>query len=466
MKVARTYAADEERTLITAMILHSPVLERIAGRLGKKEKCFRSRWANTVSQWCLEYFRRYGKAPRKSIHHLFEKYAATGADKESIELIANFLDGLSQDVISQAKDMNEQFIVDMASDYFGKVRLERLQQDLEAALERSDRAAAEEALKTYEPIAFGAGDWTDPTDTQSISEALSMEEHQSVIQFRGALGEFLSPYFERDAFISFVGPEKSGKSFWLMEVAWQAMLQHRRVLYYVIGDMSQHQVMRRLLCRALRRPLRPKTLEIPYQMIREGKNVRLRSKTKEFKNPITVKRAVEGMQEILQKTGAVESRLRLKCCGAGEISASQIEQDVRDEVRKGWVPDAVVLDYADLLAPELIAKGWDFRHQQNESWKVMRRISQNNHLLFVTGTQAAATSYGATLIRKSDFSEDKRKNAHVTGMLGINQMSEEKKQCIYRLNWVFLRDGGWTDSEVVHTAGNWLLACPCIVSTL
>lgn len=466
MKVTRTYAADQERTLLTAMILHSPVLERISGRLNGSDKHFRSRWANTVSHWCLEYFRRYGKAPRKSIYQLYAKHAASSGDKESNEVIESFLEGLSQDAARQTKSMNEQFLVDMASEYFCKVRLERLQQELEGSLERNDTAAAEEALKSYERIAFSSHDWTDPTDSRSIQEALTMEEHQSLIQFSGGLQEFLSPYFERDAFISFVGPEKSGKSFWLMEVAWRAMLQHRRVLYYVIGDMSQHQVMRRLLCRALRRPLRPKTVEIPYQIIREGKNVRLRSKTKEFKNPITVSRAVEGMQEILKKTGSLKSRLRLKCCGAGELAASQIEQDVRDEVRKEWIPDVVVVDYADLFAPEPIAKGWDFRHQQNESWKVMRRISQNNHLLFVTGTQAAATSYGATLIRKSDFSEDKRKNAHVTGMLGINQTSEEKKQCIYRLNWVFLRDGGWADNEVVHTAGNWLLASPCIVSTL
>ena len=172
------------------------------------------------------------------------------------------------------------------------------------------------------------------------------------------------------------------------------------------------------------------------------------------------------MGELLNKTGAAKSRLRLKCCGGSSLSATDIENDVRTFIQQGWIPDVVVADYADLLAPEPFTKNQEYRHQVNESWKIMRRVSQNHHLLFVTATQAAASSYASSVIRKTDFSEDKRKNAHVTGMLGINQTTEEKKLGIYRLNWVFLRDGAWTDTQVVTTAGNLGLCCPCLSSVL
>lgn len=256
-------------------------------------------------------------------------------------------------------------------------------------------------------------------------------------------------------------------SFWLMEMAWQGMIQRKRVLYYVVGDMSFPQVMRRLLSRALRRPLRSGEVDWPKSIEKKDKDrVRVTMETKDFTNSISTASAVRAMRQILKKTGSRSSRLKIRCCGGASLSASEIEQDVRNYIRQDWIPEMVVIDYADLLAPEGYTSRWEYRHQINETWKVMRRIAMDYRLLLITGTQAAATSYGSSIIRKSDFSEDKRKNAHVTGMLGINQTSEEKIQGIYRLNWVFLRDGGWADTQVVWTAGCLPIACPCVVSVL
>ena len=132
----------------------------------------------------------------------------------------------------------------------------------------------------------------------------------------------------------------------------------------------------------------------------------------------------------------------------------------------------VVIDYADLLGVEEHTKRQDVRHQMNASWMTMRRIALTYHCLVVTATQTAATAYNSWIIRKKDFSEDKRKNAHVTGMIGINQSEKsddgqpsEKELGVYRLNWVVLRGGGWPESKVVWTAGNLAVACPCIISS-
>jgi hypothetical protein len=38
------------------------------------------------------------------------------------------------------------------------------------------------------------------------------------------------------------------------------------------------------------------------------------------------------------------------------------------------------------------------------------------------------------------FSENKAKMAHVTGMIGLNQTPQEKRDGIMRLNWVVLRE--------------------------
>lgn len=463
MKVKK-YQASEERTILTAMIVSSEVLDRIGRNVKLDEKPFRDKWSNLVAKWCLEYWRTYGRSPRRAIETQFSRFAQATKDQDTVELLESFLASLSDDYKNQARETNVQYVVDLAAGLFKKVQLERMAESIEAALEQNDADAAELAVTGYQKIEFAATDWINPFDHDTIREALVTKEDSTLVQFKGALGEFLNAAFERDAFISFAGPEKRGKSYWLGEVTWQALRQRRRVLHYTVGDMSKNQLMRRLLVRAARRPLRSQTIEKPTRIRKKEGVASLVTESIELKR-LSTAAATEAMDAVMTKTAAKKPRLKIKCAESSTISASDIERDIADLAKEDWVPDVVVIDYADILEPEPHAKGWDYRHQINETWKVLRRISQRYHILVVTATQTAATSYDTNRIKKGDFSEDKRKAAHVTGMIGINQTSDEKKLGIYRLNWIFLRDGVWTDSQVVWTAGNLALACPCMISS-
>ena len=60
------------------------------------------------------------------------------------------------------------------------------------------------------------------------------------------------------------------------------------------------------------------------------------------------------------------------------------------EKQDGFVPDLIVVDYADLIVPE--SRG-EFRHQQNEIWKGLRRLSQEKgEPLVITASQSDAKS--------------------------------------------------------------------------
>lgn len=170
-------------------------------------------------------------------------------------------------------------------------------------------------------------------------------------------------------------------------------------------------------------------------------------------------------KHLLASTALSDVGIRIRCEGGSVVSASDIEQDVRQYTKEEFIPDVVVVDYADLLLAEASTKHMDYRHQNNATWMILRRIALENHCLVVVATQTAATAYKAWVIKKSDFSEDKRKNAHVTGMIGINQTDDEKEKGVYRLNWIVLRGGKWAESQVVWTAGELAIGCPCLVST-
>ena len=123
------------------------------------------------------------------------------------------------------------------------------------------------------------------------------------------------------------------------------------------------------------------------------------------------------------------------------------------EKQDGFVPDLIVIDYADLL----VGDSKDFRQLQNEIWKDLRRLSQEKgQPLVVTATQADAKSYDTNKLKLSNFSEDKRKYAHVTAFYGLNQDKEgrEKKLGILRLNELLLRDGDFSVNNEITLLQN------------
>jgi len=468
----KKFQSKEEHTLLAALITHDGVLGSVAQALGPEKDPFPNRWSNLIAQWCFTYFDKYQKAPGRSIQQLFLKWAAQAPDPAVAELVEKYLGTLS-DHYAKDPTLNEKYIVDVASHYFERVRLSRMSEAIDSALERDDLKEAREASLAI-PIDFSSGAWKDPFSKESIKQTFRRKaEDQTVIQFPGDLGLFLSPHLERTDFVSFCGPEKRGKSWWLQESVFLGLQQKRKVLYYVLGDMSEEQVNRRLYSRLLRRPWQTKLVRRPVSLDPQGResNCKFRSVEKEG---ISAREVWEGVERFKRLTGTTQMRLRLRCEGGLVVSASDIEKDIaRLAKQEGWVPDLVAVDYADLLAPEPHTKNQEVRHQMNASWLIMRRIGLTYSCLMLTATQAATSAYNAWLIRKKDFSEDKRKNAHVTGMIGINQTESgqddnpsEKELGVYRLNWIVLRGGSWSESQFVWTAGNLSIGCPCIISHL
>jgi len=470
----RKYQATEEKTILLALLTHDRVLSQVYDKVGKQPQLFPNKWSNQLAQWCFDYHVRYHKAPRASIQSLFGKYAQTQKDENSVSLMEAFLTGLNKDYEALAQEINEKYVMDLASHYFEKTGLERAIDQAQAALERGELKEAKEAYQSFQPIQFADDNWSYPFAPAEVQRTLTRyEQHRSLIDLPGDMGHFLSPYLEREGFIVLAGPEKVGKSFWLGELVWRALLQRCRVLYYVIGDMSRDEVNYRLYQRSAMRPAETITIDYPIKLKikREEKDEKgrpqaeLEVERREFAG-LSARAIRKAAQRLSVRTASKTPRLKIKCAGAHVISAGEIERDVRDFSEEGWVPDVVALDYADLLAPEPLTAKMDYRHQVNASWEILRRIGLDYHCLLLTATQIAARGYDAWVLRKKDFSEDKRKNAHVTGMCGINQTPDEKDRGIYRLNWPLLRGGRWTEQKVLWTAGCLELACPCIKNTL
>lgn len=146
---------------------------------------------------------------------------------------------------------------------------------------------------------------------------------------------------------------------------------------------------------------------------------------------------------------AIGNRLRLFWGATRTVTARDVDAELdRLKDSMGWMPGIIVIDYADILAPES-GSGRDFRHQENARWEALRRLSQDWECCVVTATQSTRETYRKRLISEGDASEDKRKAAHVTAMFGLNKDAHDRRRGWMRINPVFVRDDDYDPFDQV-----------------
>jgi len=454
---------NQERRILIGMIVDPIILGRINSRW--QNNLFKTKFANIIANWCLEYYRKYNKAPLKHIESLYENWSLKTKDKSSVDLIGSFLESLSEEYSELEKDSNSDYIIDIAAKYFNQVKIERLIEDVESDISSGQTDSAHDRLVSYSKLEMGVGAGIDVMqDDDAIREAFESKTKEILINFDDDLGEFFQGALEREGFIAFLGKKGVGKSFWLMTMAFEAMLQRRRVAYFEIGDMGKNQTMRRLMVRAARHPRKACTIDIPSKIYRDKlKRIRVSEIEKVFDTGLNWRKAKKACNKIMQKkVKSKESYLKLSCHFNSTLSVDGIEGLLQDWERTDWIPDVIVIDYADIL--DMTYKQFEGRDSINETWKRLRALSQRRHCLLATATQSNAPSYEKSTIGMSNFSDDRRKIDSVTGMIGINQTADEKEKGIMRLNWISLRDDDFRSSKCVSVAGCLAIANPAIKS--
>lgn len=465
MRTERRDGSDERRILI-GMIVEKSVLARVT-TLWTKEGLFKSKWANMVGKWCVDFFNKFEDAPKKSIEGIFDTWSKN-KDKETVSLIDKFLSSLSDQYEELAKDQNADYLIDLAGKYFNKVALWKLSDEIQSHLDSGEPAKAQKAAEKYGRVEMGVGAGIDVLRDKAAIRKAFENNREPLITYQGALGEFFGDSLSRDSLISFMAPEKRGKTFWLLDLSWRGMQQRRKIAFFAIGDLSQDQMMRRFQIRAARRPEKAKTIKYPTSITknREDPFALVDHEERTFEGELSWKDGFKACEAVLKKTRSTDTLLQLSCHPSSTLSVNGLEGILKswERGKTPWTPDVIIIDYADLLAPPAgIAQ--ETREAVNATWKALRALSQRRHCLVVTATQADAASYNATTIGASNFSEDKRKLAHVNGLIGINQTMDEKENGIQRLNWVVLRESEFNTNRCVHVAGCLAIANPAIRST-
>jgi hypothetical protein len=422
---------------------------------------FSSNIANLIAMWCVDSFRKHSRAPKSGIQVYFEKWSAREKNEDGIALVSRALSNLSEE--HGESDFTLSVLLDMAGAHFDHVALQRMTDKIQGSLDSGDVEEARKAYREHSSINLGARCPRDLLQDKELSRAAFAEIEKPLFSLRGELGKLIDDVFVRDAFVAIVAPEKRGKTYFLMEIAWRAMLKRNKTIFFQLGDLSESQMVRRFHVRAMKRPYGVKQYRYPIEIVQGENSIECEFEERCTTDVATSQMVEKAHNQIMEKDiKAKEPYLKLLTSPSNTTGVADIRSHAINLTSQGWCPDVIVIDYADIMHMPDSKK--DERHRINDLWSGMRALSTELHCLVVVASQASRGAYNADVITMEHNSEDKRKAAHVTAMIGLNQTPSEKSNQLLRVNVFAKREGDFDVRKCIYVAQCLDIANPCVLS--
>jgi len=480
--------------------------------------------AKLLVRWCVDYYEEYGEAPKKQIENIYYFKLKAGEIQKDLaeELEELILPGLSQEYENEG--VNVDFLFDESLKYLNVRTLEDITATISSLVNSNAIEEAKSLISSYMPLENNVKNHIDLSKKENLKRVKSAlsKINKSVFSYPGVLGNLLNPQLIRGGFIAFMASEKRGKSYWLLDMAIRASRQKQKVAFFQAGDMTEDQQLKRIavyLTGKADKEIRESKIFIPVKdcvknqlntciknekecpfgvfMPEDWDEKSLRTKLtkqdiidvlelekdyvpchnckeyqknkwgnvwlKQVKSPdkMSVNEALRAIKKFFID---YKRQFRLSSHVNGTLSVKTIEAElIQWEKEDGYVPDLIIIDYADILVSNT---KMEFRHQQNDIWKSLRGLSQKKSWLVVTVTQADAKSYEQSRLKLSNFSEDKRKYAHVTAMFGLNQdpKGRDKKLGVMWINEMLVREGEGDINNEVAVLQNLKVGKPFLTS--
>ena len=506
--------AQTERCLITAFIISENVCRSLKNVY--KEQFFQTKSTREISKWCFEFFERYNTSPYQEIGTILDMKEKSGEVNPELGYeISQVLTELSDDY-SKRNSLNEQYYIDLGYTYFKKRNFVLFSQQLKSLAEENNLDEAEKAYSSFIKVKEAmstARDIFSPEGVTSLRESV-INRPPHLFTMPGALGQMIGP-IERETFIGILGREKVGKTYALMMFAIAALRQGLNVAMIETGDLTQDQLDIRFCSYMTKKASReryvgehispvldcllnqmgecdhcksttPVVAEDDRGAVRfivdiEDDDVLLAHtpctechkdrflRYNKFKGSIWwEKKNIEQWTwpEVKRRTMKFKKRYKGKLITEAFPMRSVTASDIREwcinkQRQEGFVPDVLIVDYPDILLPE---SNKEYRHQENDKWMTLRRISQEFHNCVIVATQADAKSYNRETLQLDNYSEDKRKYGHVTHFFGVNKTQKEEMLGCCRFSTLLLREDSVQVAKQVTLLQNLKIGQPNIVS--
>ena len=485
---------EVERKIVIGLIMSTNFCSRIFQVY--KPEYFELQYAKIIISWIKRYYKEYKKAPNKMIQDIYEieKY---DLDFSIRRIVFRFLISLSRDFASDGEKFNVDYYFNLAADYFTQRETEILFDEGNKLLTLGRIGDAKNLIDASKSVKIGLTGSFRPFDSHEIKIFESEGRGNRLFTFPGHVGRLFGN-FQRSWFVSVVAPEKRGKSWWLLEIAFQALVQGLKVFIFSF-EMNKHVLKNRIYKRLCALPDRDALDEINekgylvypvfdcrlnqlnkcnlakrlssfglytsserpvYNLNMKYKPcVYCRTRYPERYQPaywfkgdrsknklMTTKRIKSKVDDFIEMFG---DNLVVQSYPAFSANSNDIQRDLDYWDSKGFITDVIIDDYLDIHADEPKGKFQDERGKTNVRWKMGKYMADTRCCLYVTADQATMKARKRRSVTQMDTSEDKRKDAHVDMKCAINQMPKENIDDVMRLSVLFNRHRKVLSKEVM-----------------
>lgn len=471
-----------EEKILVGMIVSDSFCRDISKVINKDS--FTVPFISRVIGWCQDYYKTYKQAPGMHLSDIFE-VEKDKIDADDSKAISTLLTRLSNE--SEDQEFNEEYLKDRALGHFRKRQITLANEKMTSLVNLGRIDEAEKIIESYRKTISITSKWINPFDQDIIKNYFMDQSAKKDILFQlpGDLGKFIGP-FERNWLVGFLAPTKRGKSFFLMELAIQAAFEKKKVVFVSL-EMSTEQVLKRMYKRLT--SMADETKEYIFPCFDCKKNQENSCSKTMRKNNMRLLNS-EGLKPQYEKNLKYEACIECKgkrdfvpatwfttmqkdkmtvaqvskqaksnvfpfgknikviAYSAFSANISQIRSDIAmlDNV-EGFVPDLIVIDYADILAPEDARVTG--RDRIDETWKTLKRMASEIHCCVASASQANRQSFDKKNVTQVDASEDIRKISNSDLFLSINQTPIEKRESVTRINKIAAREDDFDQYESV-----------------
>lgn len=487
--MAKFLSIEKEKGTEEQILLSLVVSTRFCDKMAEKTNLdyFQQSDYRLLAKWALEYYNKYKTAIGQKILSTFSVNKST-LSEERAEVLYHIITKLG--IEFQEDDVfNYSYMTDVALKYFKK-------RDLQITVEKMEGFIMKDALEEAEKIRYEIS----PTslDFDNFTYALSMEALEQIIEkqeykgetftYNGYLGNIIGD-IERGMFIAFLGGPKTGKSWWLVETACQALMKKLKVVFVSL-EMPEEQINKRIYQRmgSLIKPsifLRDKVYNFPvldcsknqndtcYEAYRasrvglideHGNLCEFGEHDPEYKpcsycyENIPKEFEMTSWYEHIRRPQVDDQNIHKVINSFKYLKTNLITlfyprgtktiQGITDQIdvlshKHNFIPDVVLIDYLD------ITQGADDRHGINKIWEYFDGYTTERHIIGASVSQAGRQTKRKRNIGIDDISEEWRKVAHVNKFFGLHQTPSEKRNKLMRVGLLANRED---DFDEMHQA--------------
>lgn len=431
-----------EHRILGGLIVNTQLIQKVRGLI--EPTLMETNAGKIVCQWVVDYYDEAGEAPGKTIMDVFVKRSHELPEAEALE-IQKFLQTASNQTVS-----NVNYLVKVTTEYFKTANLKRLSTSIDSVLASGNVAKAEAMVSSYLAPEIHQDDSVNILDDVSLIQKSFNIEEEELFAMPGDLNKVFGGPFCRGEFIALLAPPKRGKTWWLMDMAMRAFLAGNKVLFISL-EMNKEQMTRRFW----------QYLSGCSRYGEKVENISLFQQTSDdhwILTPATFQTTkVDTNAEVIKarqkqfKEYAKGGDIKLRYYPTGTLSLNDLRAELKNlEVMEGFIPDVIVLDYADIMKPP---PGKEKRFQLDEIWLGLRGISLEYNNLVATASQSGRdTVTGDKDATIENIAEAVSKLNHVTRFATLNQNKSDKKLGIYRISCETARDNPGCFDQCVVTS--------------